>query len=1059
MMNPLRKNKTLMKTKPRQPKASLPFQKKILASTLFLMAGFTANMIHAETIASGTTVNAIDKGTPWNVSPNLDVNGQLNIGSSAIVNVNSTGVPETGILNIGYGSGSTGVVNVSGSGQLNAGYKIFVGRGSGQGSLIISNGGTVIAENGGNVGSETADANGTITVTGLGSSFNTNSGDLYIGGKGVGVLNIEDQATVNIRNTNGTAILYVGQSAGSDGTITVKNAGSSLNSALLIVGEYGTGRLIIEDGASSTVNGYIKVGNSGANSNGSILVTGSGSALTANGTFRVGGINDLNMQGKGSLTIANQGMVNVTAGTLIVGQKGAINIGAASGEAAQISGTLNTNNITLDGALNLNHTDNNYALNANISGLGSINQLSTGSSILAGNNAAFIGSITINDGILSVANSSNLGATTGAGTLTINGGTLHTIGNVISDRAVILGSQNGTLDIDAGQTFSLSGNISGTGSLTHQGSGKTILTGTNNYTGGTSVLSGSLEGNTNSLQGNILNNASLIFNQAIDGTYTGALTGSGNLSKTGSGVLTLNADNYIGTLNHNAGTLNINIGKTLNVTGNATLANNVTLGVGVDANTPALIADSFSFGSNNTLEITGYNLTNTSDDQTYNLIETTNGVSGDFIMTVNGNTLGSYVDEDTYLIGSAKKDSTGKNVVANVGLVWNHTQDDSAHGTFNITGSNEFTIGPAAVLSDNTLTSAHKSIWDGKTLTKKGTGTLILNSVNTYTGDTNINEGKLIVGSNSGLSTARIAGDVNVYTGATLGGHGTIAGHVLIDNGGTISPGNSVGNITVGGITFNTGSIYEFEVNSNGSADKITSTNAATINGGQVNVLANGNIWQTTSQYTILTSTGRTGVFDGVNTNLAFLDPLLTYDANNAYLTLVRNDVTFEEVGQTPNQKETAEGLDSLGSGDTLYDTIASMDESGARKAYDNLSGEIYASTNSAIFLNSRYVRDALNDHMQSFPTIRKTDEAQNQSAWMSVWGHEATIDADGNAAEIKNKSSGFLIGSDIALTENSKIGLAAGYEYSDIKANDRQSKSTVDALHFAFMAVLKSVV
>ena len=42
---------------------------------------------------------------------------------------------------------------------------------------------------------------------------------------------------------------------------------------------------------------------------------------------------------------------------------------------------------------------------------------------------------------------------------------------------------------------------------------------------------GILQGDTISLQGNILNNANVTFDQLTDGTYAGAMSGSGNLTK------------------------------------------------------------------------------------------------------------------------------------------------------------------------------------------------------------------------------------------------------------------------------------------------------------------------------------------------------------------------------------------------------------------------------------------------------------------------------------------------------------------------------------------------
>ena len=67
---------------------------------------------------------------------------------------------------------------------------------------------------------------------------------------------------------------------------------------------------------------------------------------------------------------------------------------------------------------------------------------------------------------------------------------------------------------------------------------------------------GRLPGNAGSLQGNITNNAAVLFDQAGDGTYAGAMSGTGSLTKLGAGTLTLSGINqYTGGTNVNEGTL------------------------------------------------------------------------------------------------------------------------------------------------------------------------------------------------------------------------------------------------------------------------------------------------------------------------------------------------------------------------------------------------------------------------------------------------------------------------------------------------------------------------
>src|SRR5258708_32333880 len=110
-------------------------------------------------------------------------------------------------------------------------------------------------------------------------------------------------------------------------------------------------------------------------------------------------------------------------------------------------------------------------------------------------------------------------------------------------------------------------------------------------------------------------------------------------------------------------------------------------------------------------------------------------------------------------------------------------------------------------------------------------------------------------------------------------------------NGGTLSPGNSIGLLTMqGSLVFTAASSYMVEV-SPANADRTNVTGTATLGGATVNAsFAPGTY--AAKQYTILNAAGGvSGTFAGpVNTNLpANFSSSLSYDANNAFLNLTLN--------------------------------------------------------------------------------------------------------------------------------------------------------------------------
>ena len=120
--------------------------------------------------------------------------------------------------------------------------------------------------------------------------------------------------------------------------------------------------------------------------------------------------------------------------------------------------------------------------------------------------------------------------------------------------------------------------MSGGGSVVQAGTGTTVLTASNSYTGGTSIDSGTLQigngGTTGSIAGDVANSSLLTFDRSDTLAYGGVISGAGSVTQAGAGTTVLTgANSYSGGTTIAAGTLQIGDGGTVgSIAGN--VANN-----------------------------------------------------------------------------------------------------------------------------------------------------------------------------------------------------------------------------------------------------------------------------------------------------------------------------------------------------------------------------------------------------------------------------------------------------------------------------------------------------
>ncbi|EBC4693277.1 autotransporter outer membrane beta-barrel domain-containing protein [Salmonella enterica] len=746
--------------------------------TSLIKQGAGTLILNAEnTYTGGTTISG---GTL--VATNVDALGSGDVTDNATLELNTGGTFDNAI------SGSGQVVK-SGDDVLT-----LSGANSYSGGTLISDG-TLVASNVEALGSGDVTDNATLELN-TGGTF-----DNAISGSGKVEKSGDDALTLSGANT------YTGGTLISDGTLVASN-----------VEALGTGDV--------TDNAVLELNTGGDFDN----------AISGSGQVEKSGDGTLTLSGSNTYT----GGTTINDGTLI----------ATSVDA------LGSGDVTDDAVLELN-TGGDFI--NNIGGTGRVEKSGDETLTLSGSNS-YTGGTTISDGTLVASNVESLGTgdVTNNATLELNtggdftnniggsgqvvksgddalalsgansytGGTLISSGTLVATNVDALGSgdvtDNATLELNTGGTFDNA--ISGSGQVVKSGDETLTLSGANSYTGGTLISSGTLVANdVNALgSGDVTNNATLELNTG--GDFDNAISGSGQVVKSGGDTLTLSGNNsYTGGTLISDGTLvasnvealgsgNIDNYASLQlnasgqfVTANLTTHDNATTAIGAgsalrantltqeanstlavhltDSNSDAIVtADHANLGG--TLDITGIgNVAKswTRDAYAYTLIDSDSAIDSDFAQFTVAGMDAKQVDFLTVDGRVNADDDTRYDVTAS--LSWYADSDNAAtdaHGTFTLSEQgHSFTLNTALTDVDATLDPDSATDWDGKSLIKRGAGTLILGAQNTYSGDTDVQEGALWLAETATIGSAGSAQAVNIAANAAFGGHNaTVNGHV-----------------------------------------------------------------------------------------------------------------------------------------------------------------------------------------------------------------------------------------------------------------------------------------
>lgn len=697
---------------------------------------------------------------------------------------------------------------------------LVVGNGGAAGSLAggIANAATVMFNRSDAVtypgiisgtGTVTKSGAGTLSLTGSNTgsgAVTVNAGTLSIGAGGTtGSLAapIVNQATV-VFNRSDTST-YEGIVSGTGSVV------KSGNGLLSLLGDNTfTAPLRI-------TGGTVGVGSGGTTGSivadvitGGVLAFNRSDAVTYAGI--ISGTGALAMLGPGSLTLTGSnsytGPTTISTGTLVIDTTGTI-------------GSLASGTIANGGSLHINRV-NSAAVTGVITGTGSVAFLGSGTVTLGGANT-FTGELSAAGGGVVASTAANLGSA--SGTVRLFGSTLTAAGGFTATRSLVLAT--GTVEVAGSATLRWDGIVSGTGGLAKALTGTLALTATNTFTGGLTVRGGAVQfaalanlgSGSVSLDGGGLRWAtsatadpsSRLLPLGAGGatfdtggnevSFATALSGAGQLVKTGQGVLTLG-----GTNGYEGGTLVS--GGLVGFTSLATLGSGrITLDGGGLRWAAGSVADPSS-------RLDPLGAAGGTFDTGTNAITMAGAISGSGGLTKAGlgrltlSASNAYagataITSGTLLLGHAAAIPSSSIITVTSGAVLDL-------GAFSATlnglqGQGSVTIGSGTLTlgADGGTATFSGTLAGTGALTKTGSGTITLAAANTYSGATTVDSGILRLTHASALGGTSAGATVADSASLEVDGVGLTAEPLVISGSGADGAGAIIGSGTasLGGFT------------------------------------------------------------------------------------------------------------------------------------------------------------------------------------------------------------------------------------------------------------------
>ncbi len=809
------------------------------------------------TVAQFATLSAITVNSDGLLSFHSSLNESLgdlsiNDGTVSLLNVSST----SGISVLTTTIDGSSSQMTSNGGRLTLGGTFAVTSGSPEISadIALNDDARVIA-----VSSEAS-----LTLSGILSPGTAETGGIEAVGPG----------TLSLTGANS----YTGTTKVDDGTLALAHVGSPTIQGPLVIGD-GIGAA--NSAVVTSPGGQIGSGQSlSINSDGKFQILDGGSEDLGNltmteGTVEVGSLTSAELT-IGSLTLGGTGSSITGSGTLSLG--GAVSVTGGSW-------TIGTN-VALNHNSRLISIDPEAALtisgvaSAGTAGDGGIEKAGSGSLTLTGTNT-YTGTTLVDDGTLALddtdgaaiqgplvigdgigASLSAVVTTIGdqlAGTpdVTVYGDGLFSFLSAASETLGGLMISGGEVDLGAGGEASIASTaitLDGTGSAI-LGSGTVILNGAVTVESGSTSIAPAVSLNDNARSISVASGAGL----TISGVIAPGTAAMGGIKKAGDGTLTISGTNtYTGTTEVDDGTLAL-----ANSIG-ASIAGPLVIGDGIGAPDSAVVT---TLGD----QLAGSPAVTVNSDGLFLFDSKASEVVG--ALLIQGGTVDLTSDPSDSITPTSLTFGTGGGQILGGGPTYLSSDLNVSAGAVTISAglvlnddARVVSVSPGATLSVSGVISAGTAISGG--IEKTGGGTLILSSSNTFTGDVLVDDGTLVLDSETGSS---VLGDLVVGDG--LGGYESA---VVTSTGGQI------------------GDPPTLTVNSDGFFEVLP---GATETFGDVTV--HNGVIQVDSGANLSFPTGTLDLYGGTITGAGSINPGLVI---NSYATGGLASITVSTINQTYNQ-------------------------------------------------------------------------------------------------------------------------------------------------------------